>query len=100
SLNAYSVIAAKSLTEHVDATFGLMAEAFLAPALPASEIELQRDHLIASIKQRDVTPDGRLELLVNEAVYAGHPFENLSTGTETSVASLTPAMIAEHLASL
>src|SRR5690606_38964390 len=29
-----------------------------------------------------------------------HPFENLATGTETSVASLTPAMIADHLASL
>jgi zinc protease len=100
SLNAYSVIAAKALTENVGATFALMADAFLAPALPPSEIELQRDRLIASIKQRDVTPDGRLELLVNEAMYKGHPFENLSTGTETSVASLTPAMIAEHLASL
>src|SRR5690606_29460091 len=50
--------------------------------------------------QRDVTPDGKLDLLVNEAMYTGHPFENLPTGTKESVSALTPAMLSEHLASL
>src|SRR5690606_5916267 len=69
SQHAYSMMAAKSLTEELSSTFELMSSAFLSPAMPNPEIELHRERMIVGIQQRDVTPDGRLGLLVTETMY-------------------------------
>jgi zinc protease len=100
SSHAHSVLRARALTESFDATFALLTDAFLSPAMPDSEIEQQREQQLVGIKQRTVTPDGRLSLAVIKAVYSGHPYENFADGSEASVSAQTPAMLKEHLASL
>lgn len=100
SFHGYSVVAAKSLTEHVATTFDLMASAFLTPAMPDAEIELHRQRMLVGIKRREETPDGQLSMLVTKAVYAGHPYENLSDGTEESIGAVTPDAVRQHLEGL
>jgi zinc protease len=99
-LHGYSVIAAASLTEQIDDTFALLASAFLSPAMPESEIEQVRQAQLVGIKRREVTPDGRLSLLVRDAMYRGHPYENLPDGTVESVSSLSRASLMAHLQTL
>jgi zinc protease len=100
SSNDYSVIAAKSLTAQFDATFELLTEAFLTPALPDREIENNRQRQLTEIRRDEETPDGRLGLLVTQAVFAGHPYANRPVGTIASVNPLTRDGLKTYLAQL
>lgn len=98
--NDYSVFEAKSLTTEIDSTFAMLADAFLHPALPASEIEIGRQRQLTSIRRDEETPDGRLGLLVTKLVWSGHPYENRPVGTVESVTALTADSLKAHLAKL
>ncbi|MEZ4308552.1 MAG: hypothetical protein R3F14_10960 [Polyangiaceae bacterium] len=56
--------------------------------MPASELELQREKQIQTLKHEREPPDGALSLLVTKTVYKGHPMANRAIGTEESVAGL------------
>jgi predicted Zn-dependent peptidase len=96
----WSVLQAKGPVRAYDELFGLLADVFLRPALPASEIEVAREQQIAQIRHSDEDPDGRLALLVNQQLWKGHPYENLAQGTLEVVQKLTRDQIAAHLARL
>lgn len=84
----YVSFKARSLLPQLDATFDLLADAFLHPALPASELEIQRARQISTIRSQLDNPDGALGVLVNDFVFKGHPFQNRPIGTEDSVKAL------------
>ncbi len=100
SSHGYSVIAAKALTEAFATTFELMSSAFLTPAMPQTEVALHRERMLVGIRRRDVTPDGRLHLLVIKAMYSGHPFENFANGSLDSIQNATVTQVRDHLAGL
>jgi zinc protease len=95
-----SALAGKGPLASFDALFGLLADSFLRPALPASEVELARNQQLLQLKRRDESPDGRLAALGNSTFLKGSAYENPAEGTAESVASLTAAQLAAHLASL
>jgi predicted Zn-dependent peptidase len=95
----FSVVSSWSLTPAWDDTFALVVDAFRRPALPASEIELARTRLLASLRHEQETPDGQLGLLVR-TVWRGHPYEHRPIGTLETVAKLTPEQLRAHLAKL
>jgi zinc protease len=86
--NDYSSLSAKSLTKEWDATFALLAEAFLHPALPAAELEVQRQRQLAGLRREAESPDGQLRLLVHRSLFTGHPYANRAVGTMESVSKL------------
>ncbi len=96
----FAVLEAKSLTGEIDTTFAMLADAFLNPAMPATEIEVGRQRQLAGIRRDEETPDGRLGLLVTKAVWAGHPYENRAIGTVESVSALNAEALRAHLAKL
>ncbi len=96
----YSVLRLKSLRDHWDDSFVMLADAFLHPALPTSEIELQRQRQIAWLKHEEDVPDMRLGVMAHRLVYKGHPYENRAVGTLESVATLDQAKLRAHLAKL
>ena len=98
--NAYSTIGAKSLTGDFAATLQMLSEVFIQPAMPAAEFEVQRAQQLATVKEREVTPDGRLSMLVIKAMFSGHPFEYLSAGTVASVSRFRLDMAQQHLKTL
>jgi zinc protease len=96
----FAEIRAKSLTGAWDDTFTLLADAFLHPALPAAEIEVQRQSQIASLRREQDDPDALLGLSVHRAVFKGHPFENRAVGTLESVQKLGADALRAHLGKL
>ncbi|CAN5353207.1 pitrilysin family protein [soil metagenome] len=96
----WSSLKAKGLLGNFDSTFGLLADVFLHPALPAAEVELARSQALINLKREDEQPDSRLAIVVNETLYKGQPYENRPQGTLASVAALTPAQLQAHLAKL
>jgi len=95
--NDYSAIEQKSLTTAFDPTFDLLVQAFLTPAMPDNEIELNRQRQLLGIRREQETPDGRLGLLVLDAMWSGHPYHARSSGTVESVGALTSAALRAHL---
>lgn len=84
----YASFHASTLLAQFDATFDLLADAFLHPALPANELEIQRSRQISMLRREQDNPDGSLAVLSNDAVFKGHPFQNRPIGTEASVKAL------------
>jgi zinc protease len=91
---------AKSLKENWDPTFALLVDAFTSPALPESEIQVQKARQISGLKHEMEEPDAHLALLVHETLFKGHPYANRAVGTIESVEKLTRQQLVDHLAGL
>jgi zinc protease len=100
SLNDYSAITVKSLLPKWDESFGLLVDVFLQPALPASEVEIGRQRMLAGLRHEQESPDGRLSLLVEQTIYAGHPYANRSEGTAESVTAIKQEQLEPYLQNL
>lgn len=96
----WSSLKAKGLLRNFDSTFGLLADVFLHPAMPAAEVKLARSQALINLKRENEQPESRLAILVNETMYKGQPYGNRPQGTLASVAALTPTQLQAHLAKL
>ncbi len=83
-----------------DTTFALLADTFLHPALPAVELEAHRQRSLAGLRHEQDSPDGRLRFAMHQRLFAGHPYENRSTGTLESLGKIQVADLGAHLARL
>jgi zinc protease len=90
----------KSLDRNFADSFELMAAAFLRPALPESEIALQRELMLSELRQEEESPDGALSKALHENLYRGLPYAWRATGTPETLARLTRAQLESHLESL
>lgn len=95
--NDYSGWTAKSLLENWDVTFDLLVDAFLRPALPASEIDLHRARQLSALRHEQESPDSRLSLALHHLLFKGHPYENRAIGTPESLAKLKREDLVKHL---
>lgn len=100
ALNDFSEFGAKCLRQHWDTTFGLMADAFLRPALPQSEVDLQRQNQISALRHQMEDPDGQLSLLVQQTLFKGHPYANRAVGTIETVSQLKTEQLRDYLRKL
>jgi len=98
--NDYASLRMTAIVKEWDTTFALLADTFLHPALPASELEQHRQRSLASLRHEQEVPDGRLRLAMNERVFAGHPYANRSSGTLETLAKIQLADLGAHLARL
>ena len=80
-----------------DEAFALLADVFRNPALPASEIELERTQSLAQLHHEQEDPDGQLWTLERGQLFAGHPYANRPVGTLESVTALRPEDLAPYL---
>jgi len=96
----WSLIASKGLARNFDATFGLVADIFLRPAMPKANNELMRQQQLVFLQRRQEQPEGRLQVLVNDTLFAGQPYDNPAEGTMESVKALTDEQLNAHLAKL
>jgi len=96
----YSTLEAKSLLGVWEESFDLLADVFLRPALPTSELELQRQQQLRGLRQELETPDAVLRLVRHVLLFAGTPYANRPVGTEETVTGLTAEQVQSHLARL
>ncbi|MFS8069132.1 MAG: M16 family metallopeptidase [Byssovorax sp.] len=98
--NDYASVRMTSIVKEWDTTFGLLADTFLHPALPAAELETHRQRGLAGLRHEQDSPDGRLRFAMHQRVFAGHPYENRSTGTLESLGKVQIKSLGAHLARL
>lgn len=98
--NDYASMRMTSIVKEWDTTFALLADTFLHPALPSSELETHRQRSLAGLRHEQESPDGRLRLAIHQQVFTGHPYANRSTGTLTSLARVQQKDLGAHLARL
>ena len=96
----YSAISAWSLVSTWDQTFDLLAQTFREPALPATQLEIERRQQIAELQHELDDPDSRLEMLAQAGMYKDHPYAIRPDGTLETVGGFTAAQVEAHLQSL
>lgn len=79
----------KTLSEHRDAAFDLLALALNKPRFDQEAVDRMRVQTIAAIRSSAKNPETLAGKLWGETVYPGHPYGRPSEGTETSVAAIT-----------
>jgi predicted Zn-dependent peptidase len=95
--NDFAALAVKAPRAAWDDAFALLADVFENPALPASEIELARTQMLASLHHEQEDPDGQVWTLLRKQIFAGHPYANRPTGTIESVAAIQAQDLAPYL---
>lgn len=96
----YSLLESKSLASSWERTFELLADVFLHPALPAVELDHNRNRQLQELKREQENPDGALRVLAEQLVFKGTPYANRPQGTEASVQALNAQDVRAHLARL
>lgn len=96
----YGSLTGKTLTQNWDATFEILVDTFLQPALPPAEVELQKQRQIAVLRSEADDPDATLGVLAHQALFAQHPMKMRSVGTEETISRLTREAVVVHLAKL
>lgn len=93
----FSAVYLKAPVDVWDDAFGVLVDAFLNPALPASEVELERTQMLAQLHHEQEDPDGQLWTLERKQIFAGHPYANRAIGTLESVTALQAADLGPYL---
>jgi len=95
--NDFSVLSVKAPRAAWDDAFAVLADVFENPALPPSEIELERTRMLAGLHHEQEDPDGQLWTLLRKQIFAGHPYANRPLGTLESVAAIQAQDLAPYL---
>jgi predicted Zn-dependent peptidase len=85
----YSGYAMQSVLENFGPTWDLMVETITEPALPESELELQREQHLADIRSLRDNPDRLVGYTATGLLFEGHPYATLQLGTEANVSAFT-----------
>jgi predicted Zn-dependent peptidase len=96
----FSSVSAWCLTPTWDETFRMLTDAFRHPALPADELEVQRQAQLAALHQEQDDPDSKLRATLYATMYKGQPYENRALGNLEAVKALNAAQLRTHLEQL
>jgi zinc protease len=72
-----------------DSTFAVLADRLMEPTLDSTEVELVRSRLLAAARQAEDDPDHLVNRLGDSLAYVGHPYGFSSSGTVSSLQSIT-----------
>ncbi len=89
---------AEFLSRHLAQGFDVFAEALTDPAFDPEEVQRERTLQIDELRSREDNPAGVAFLLFAETLYRKHPYRFDTLGTEASVSSFEPRMLASYRA--
>ena len=89
----YSVLTMQGVRQNWDKSWDLFTQAALHPTFPANEVQIVKGQMVDAAKRRADDPDEYLNYLADSLFYFGHPYSAVPAGTETSLASITPAAL-------
>ena len=93
----YSSVSLRTVKQFFDLTWDVYTDVIMNPAFETSEVELVREQLLSTIKQRKDGPDSYLGDLADELFYRDHPYKLDPQGTEESVRSITIDQMRQYL---
>ena len=87
---------ARFLDEHTERAFSLLAEIALDPALPAGEVDSERQVVLEEIAMYDDEPSDRVHDFLSEAIHGEHPLGRRVLGRTEVISSIPVADIAGY----
>ena len=94
----WTVVGFVTLRPDVDSAWQVFADRLLHPTLAAQEVELARDEMLATARQRYADPDERIHIIASRVTFVGHPYALHPDGTEQSLLSLKQQDLADYAA--
>jgi predicted Zn-dependent peptidase len=83
---------ASGLAPGTDRLLSLLGAVALAPAFPASEVELAKENALQELEAAEATPDYLARKAFAEAVYGSHPYHVVRASRET-IGKTTPELL-------
>lgn len=80
----------RGVVAQFDSTWAVLADRITHPTLATASIELVRSQMLREARERGDSPDGAVTLLADSLAFSGHPYGLHPSGTERSLAALTP----------
>src|SRR5205814_5629358 len=88
---------ARFLDAHTEAAFDLLAEMLAHPALPAGEVDSEREVILEEIAMYEDEPQDRVHDVLAEAIFGDHPLGRRVLGSSEVIASVpVPEIRAYH----
>lgn len=79
----------KTLTRKREMAFDLLRQSLTAPRFDAEPLQRMKDANIARLRSSQSDPDWMAARIMNDVIYAGHPYARNSGGTMTSLKAIT-----------
>ena len=87
----YAAVGAQSLAEHFPKVMEIAADCLRAPAFKDDEFTKEQKTRLDSLKAMKDNPGAAVRAYFKKGYFGTHPFGRLASGTETSLAKMTPA---------
>lgn len=89
-----------TVSKYFDIGWNLFSEAVLNPVFNSNEVERLKSRIIASLKSSQSSPESYLETMEVNSIFPNTPYATNPSGTEESIASLTPKDIQAYYHSI
>jgi predicted Zn-dependent peptidase len=87
---------ARTLDEHTDDAFELLAEMLLGPSLPGDEVDSEREVVLEELAMYDDEPQERVHDVLAEAIHGEHPLGRRVLGEAEVIRSIPVSEIASY----
>ncbi|HUI64666.1 MAG TPA: pitrilysin family protein [Bacteroidota bacterium] len=97
STKDYTSITLRCVASDFDELWDLYADVLMHPTFVSDDVELVRQNILLSLKQRTDNPDAYLNDLAEAAFFAGHPYRLKPEGVESTIPRLTVEQMKQYL---
>ncbi|HZS60036.1 MAG TPA: insulinase family protein [Gemmatimonadaceae bacterium] len=93
----WTLVSFRGVVEQFDSTWALLADCVMHPTLDSATVAVARQRMIIAARARDISPDGALYGLADSVAFSGHPYGLHPSGTEASLAALSPNVLQRYV---
>ena len=91
----YSSLNLLCVKQNFENSWNIFSDIILNPLFSEEDLNLERDKIIANVKQVNDNPDAYLQKLASEEFYIDHPYSVSVNGTETTLSSFAKKDLSE-----
>jgi zinc protease len=93
----WTMVGFRGVVDQFDSTWAVFVDRVIAPTLDSAAVALVRDRMAREVRLRGLTPDGVAHHLADSLAFEGHPYALSPSGTESSLAELTPDVVRRYV---
>ena len=92
----WTMFGMRATRDGFDSTWSILTSRLMHPTLDSMQVQLVREQLLASVRQRGDSPDALVSFMADSFAFAGHPYARSTLGTAQSIAHLTVAALRRY----
>ena len=92
----WTMFGMRATRDGFDSTWSILTSRLMHPTLDSMQVQLVREQLLASVRQRGDNPDALVSFMADSFAFAGHPYARSTLGTEQSIEHSTVAALRRY----